>query len=300
VNHAWDVLREHHQENRLADAFRQRLAEGAQPTRRALTRYAQHLIGPPLTGSPSIKWLNQTPLNYITRRIRSLMRTVFESPWSNGDYVADMFAIMNTAKYTRLVFRFWRKLSDRQRENDTAAWAEAGRAMIEGKRDRSARFLFKGWRSHRGVKMWSIANYMLALPRFRERDLQEVISTCRDALNDLAHDHCASYLAHMQAEACALAGDKQGLREVWEARRGYFGAAPKTGEYFRKRDEHLRHNIPDLLKALQQDNRKAYRKLVWKMRLKRLRPTKDRARRIILRVLAILGALGLASLAFSS
>jgi len=300
ANRTWDVLRHHTHENRFADAFRHRLGEGAQPTRRALARYAQHLIGPPLIGSSALKWLQQTPLNRTTRQIRSLMRTVMSSPWNNGGYVADMFSILNTAKYTHLVFRFWRNLRDRQIENDTAAWAEAGRAMIDGKRYRSARSLFHDWRSRRGVRMWSIANYMLSLPRFRKRDLQEVIATCRDALNDLAHDHCASYLAHMQAEACALAGDKQGLRKVWEARRGYFGTTPKTGEYFRKRDEHLRHNIPDLLKALQQDNGKAYRRLVWKMRLKRLRPTKDRTLGIILRMLAILWALGIASIAIWS
>jgi hypothetical protein len=115
------------------------------------------------------------------------------------------------------------------------------------------------------------------------------------------HDHCAAYLAHLQAEAHALINDQQGLRDVWQDRRGYFGSVLKKGEYFRKQDEQLRHQIPDLVEALQRDDQKAYRKLVWKMRLHRLRPVNaSRVLRVFLRILAVLWLLAMISIAFRS
>ena len=103
----------------------------------------------------------------------------------------------------------------------------------------------------------------------------------------------------MQAEACALANDRQGLDEVWQERHGYFGTVLKKSEYFRKRDAHLRQEIPDLVEALQKDDRKAYRKLVWKMRIQRLRPAKGGpVLRVLLRILAFLFVLGMISITF--
>lgn len=301
VNRIWEVFREANQEAHLAHEFRLRVDGGEQPTRRALSRYAEHLIGGSLTGSPTLQWIRQTPLNHTARQIGSLMKLITESRWTDGGYISDALTTLNTKGYTRLVVRLWRRLQNQNVKLDSAAWAEAGRAMIERKQFRRARSLFRDWRDRRGVQMWSIANYMLSIPRIRKQDFQEVIDTCRDALNSLTHDHCASYLAHMQAEACALINDKSGLREVWQDRRGYFDTVLKKGEYFRKHDEHLRHRIPDLVDALERADQMAYRKIVWKMRFQRLRPTNGRrVLRILLRILAFLWLLAMISIAFRS
>jgi hypothetical protein len=226
---------------------------------------------------------------------------ITKSPWADGGYISDFFTTLNTKGYSRLVVSFWRKLQNQNLKLDTIAWAEAGRAMIDRKQHRWARSLFRDWRDRRGVQMWCIANYMLSIPRIRKQDLQEVIDACRDALNSLTHDHCAAYLAHVQAEAYAIINDQQGLRDVWQDRRGYFGAVLKKREYFRKQDEQLRHQIPDLVEALERDDHKAYRKLVWKMRLHRLRPVNSRrVLRVLLRILAFLWMLAMISIAFRS
>jgi tetratricopeptide (TPR) repeat protein len=301
VNRIWEVFREARQEAGLARKFRLRVDDGEQPTHRALARYEEHLIGDPLTGSLALKWISQTPLNQTARQIRTLMKMITKSPWSDGGYISDFFTILNTKGYTRLVVSFWRKLQNQNVKLDTTAWAEAGRAMIDRKQHRWARSLFRDWRGRRGVQMWCIANYMLSIPRIRKQDFQEVIDTCRDALNSLMHDHCAAYLAHLQAEAYALIDDQQGLRDVWQDRRAYFSTVLKKGEYFRKQDERLRHQIPDLVEALERDDQKAYRKLVWKMRLQRLRPVNGRRTLLVLlRILAFLWVLAMISIAFRS
>jgi len=49
--------------------------------------------------------------------------------------------------------------------------------------------------------------------------LRHTPSTCRDVLPGLPYDHCARFLVHVQTKACALLGDKQGLRETREQHR---------------------------------------------------------------------------------
>ena len=104
-------------------------------------------------------------------------------------------------QFPRLVIRFWKQMCDEGLHGDSDAWAQAGRAMLNRGQNRMARALFRDWRDRLGVHMWSLANYIQTLSRFRGRDLEELTATCRDALADLPHDHCARYLACMQAEA---------------------------------------------------------------------------------------------------
>lgn len=98
----------------------------------------------------------------------------------------------------------------------------------------------------------------------------EVIATCRDALAQLPHDHSARYLAVMQAEACALMGDKKALLETWSERRGYFGGELKPGEYFSTEHKYLLYDIPDLVEVLQHNQPKRYRKILWQLWFRRL------------------------------
>ena len=72
------------------------------------------------------------------------------------------------------------------------------------------------------MKMWMIANHLLSAPRRTRKHWQEIRSTCEDALTSLPHDHCAKYLAHVQAEMCACLGDTEGFRQTWEKQRSYF------------------------------------------------------------------------------
>jgi len=171
--------------------------------------------------------------------------------------------------------------------------------MVNLGKKRMARELFEDWRSRRGVKTWALANYLQCLSRFRKRGLEEVIATCKDALADLPHDHCSRYLACMQAEACALSGDKSGLLDVWQLRRGYFGGDLKPDEYFRANHKYLLYDIPDLVEALQHENQRSYRKRLRTLRFRRLWNEESRKRlgrvlRIALQLITALWFFGMA------
>ena len=270
VNRVWEVFGAAKKDESLAEGFRARLNQGAQPTRGALRRYAEYLVEGEGHTLLATKLVRQTRLNPVTRKIISLMNAIDSSSWRGEFHAAALFAILNEHKYPRLVARFWKRMCDRRLDCDSETWAQSGLAMVNRHQYRMGRDLLRDWRTRRGVPMWSLANYVQCLSRFRRRELEEVIATCRDSLADLPHDHCAHYLACMQAEALALVGDKEGLLVVWQDRRAYFDGGLKMGEYFRAGQTHLLYDIPDMIRALQSEDRKAYRKLLWRLRFQRL------------------------------
>jgi hypothetical protein len=141
---------------------------------------------------------------------------------------------------------------------------------------------------------------MQCLSRLRRGDLEEVIATCRDGLADLPHDHCARYLACMQAEACALLGKKDDLLAVWRDRRGYFDGEPKDGEYFKSSQKHLLSDLSEMVRALERNDRETYRKLLWRLRRLRLWNENSRAalRRIATRIIIGFWVIGLIAALF--
>jgi len=121
--------------------------------------------------------------------------------------------------------------------------------------------------------MWMIANYALCVSRYRRSHLEELRTACQDALSGLPHDHCASFLAHVLAEACALLGDKEAFLKTWNAYSVYFGAELKNDEYFHPKRRHLLGDIPMMARYLQQNETWLYRKMVWKLRWGSVQPT---------------------------
>jgi tetratricopeptide (TPR) repeat protein len=289
VHRVWEVFQAEDQEDRLAQEFQAKLKKGLQPTRRAVSRYANYLVSKEDPVPLAIRFLRQTRLHHVTREIYSLMKVVKGSSCRSEFHASDLFEILNTHRYPRLVIRFWKQMCDEGLAGDSDAWAQAGRAMVNRGQNRMARALFRDWRNRLGVHMWSLANYMQCLSCFRRRDLEERIATCRDALANLPHDHCARYLTCMQAEAYALLGDKEGLRAIWRDRRGYFSGELMKGEYFKASEKHLIYDIPDMIEALQSDDRKAYRKLLWRLHFRRLWNQNSRAvLRVVARIIILL------------
>ena len=288
VGRLWEVLGKADKEHTLAERFRAKLEEGAQPTRRALSRFVEYVVNQKKSGR-FLRALRQTRLHHVTREMISLMKLIERSSWRADFRAADLFAILTPHGYPRLVVRFWKQMCDQGAYGDSDAWAEAGRAMVDLRHKRSARKLLEDWRGRRGVRMWSLANYLQCLSRLSKRNLEEVIRTCNDALAELPHDHCARYLAHRQAEACALAGEESGLVKLWNDWRGYFGDDLKPGEYFRTAYKHLLYEIPDMVDALQRNDRKSYRKILWRVRFHRYwnEESRPRARKIVRIVLLL-------------
>jgi cellulose synthase operon protein C len=301
VNRVWTVFGAASKEGILAERFRAKLDQGAQSTPQALRRYAEHLVKDVGSTPRLLKVFRQTRLNHVTRKIFELMKMIEKSSWRNDFDPSELFAVLNENGYPRLVVRFWKAMPPEAQTEESGAWAQAGRAMINRRQYAAARDLFKDWRNRRGVGMWSLANYMRSLSRFRHRDLREVMATCRDALANLPHDHCARYLVCLQAEACALADDKDGLLAVWNDRREYFKGELNKNEYFNAPEKYLMREIPDLVQALEQKDRGAYGRGVWHLRYRRVWKPKGRQFwRILLRIIIWLGILGIMRVIFNS
>jgi hypothetical protein len=126
-------------------------------------------------------------------------------------------------------------------------------------RKEQARKLLTDWRQRVGVPMCAVANYVLCFSRRKTMDLQEVLSTCTDALAGLAHDNCAKYLAHVQAETCALLGDAEAFRRTWLKHKGYFTGELEKGEWFEGRYRHLLSDIPRLAGLLERNQTGQFR-----------------------------------------
>jgi hypothetical protein len=124
---------------------------------------------------------------------------VDRTEWADGHYRAVLFRRLTQFGYHRLVVRYWKR-NRAAVEAHVDSWAEVGCVLVSLDRKEQARKLLTDWRQRVGVAMCAVANYVLCFSRRKTMDLQEVLSTCTDALAGLAHDNCAKYLAHVQAE----------------------------------------------------------------------------------------------------
>jgi hypothetical protein len=297
VNQVWDQMRKAGVAQEFSQRLYARLREGARPTRRALVQYAEQILS--RKGSPRApKWIRLSPLNYATRQITRLLRLVEQSSWMESSYIADLMSALNHNGYERLVLSCWNRMRTKGLESNSDAWAQAGRAMVNQKKKRAGRELMQGWRKRTGIGMWVLANYLLCIPRLRRVDLEEVIATCRDALAELPHDHCARYLAYMEAEACALAGDKPGLTTVWDKYTRHFEGLPDKGEFFPKSLEYLVDDLPVAVRLAHQQDGRGFGSTRRRLFLKRFWSQKVRANgmrlfTLFIRVIVVLWLLGM-------
>src|SRR5579871_5915411 len=123
-----------------------------------------------------------------------------------------------------------------------------------------------GWRRRKGVAMWMVTNYVVALPR-EKTGLLETVATCRDALATLTHDHCARFLVVARAEAQVLLGDTSGFLETWKSQRSYFEGQPGSQEFWPRKE--LLGDMFTLARLLEQGDTKQYRSKVRGMKWNR-------------------------------
>jgi hypothetical protein len=175
---------------------------------------------------------------------------VDRAEWADGHYRAVLLRHLSEFGYHRLVVRYW-KGNQAAVGNHADSWAEVGRVLVALDRIEQARKLLKDWRQRAGVPMWAVANYVVCFSRRKTVDLHEIFSTCTDALALLTHDHCAKYLAHVEAEMCALLGNPEAFRTTWLKHKGYFTGELEKGEWFESRHTHLLSDIPRLAGLLE-------------------------------------------------
>jgi len=246
------------------------LRQGSRPTLGALSILASYAAQQGGTEKRTLQphWRTWFP-DRGGRELLSLLKMLSNASWSTVGYRANLLKQLCDVGYARLVVKYWKK-NQGVVEADVDSWAQTARALVALKRKSEARKLLAGWRTRTGVGMWVIANYVMCLSALRKNQLHETLLTCRDALAGLPHDHCAKYLVHRQAEACALLGDKTALSETWKEHRNYFNGKLEKAEWLETKRRHLLLDVPIMARALQENNLSLYKQMLRSLRWKRI------------------------------
>jgi hypothetical protein len=270
ADYAWKAVQSAKLEELAYQRACERLQQGARPTLGALWIMASYAVQRGKTEKRALQpyWRTWFPDRGAGDVLR-LQKMLDAAPWSKERHRASLMKQLNDMGYARLVARCWKK-NKAAVEGDVDAWAETARALVVLKRKGEARTLLESWRERSGVGMWAVANYVNSLTGMRAKHLGEVRSSCRDALAGLPHDHCAKYLVHREAEACALLGDVKGLLEIWKQHRHYFDGMLQKAEWFEARRRYLLADMVILARSLDENNRKMYGKMLRSLRWKRI------------------------------
>ncbi len=266
ADYAWEAVKKAGFADRAYDEARQSLEKQVRPTPRAFFILCSHALELAKTEKiiPQSRWSSWFPDGGVTELL-SLLKLADRSPWIDGAYRAKALDRLNSVGHYRLVINYWNKHRG-EVEADVSTWSETGHALASLRRRSEVRKLLSSWRERRGVSMWVVANYVGCLSSVWPSDLKEIVASSGDALLDLPHDHCARYMAHVKAEACALLGDRRGLRETWDQYRSYFDCKEDSNEWFEARRRSLLTDIPMLVRFLEQNQAGLYRRTVWGLR----------------------------------
>jgi tetratricopeptide (TPR) repeat protein len=277
ADQVWGAMRKAGFLDDFVRGFRDRLKQADQPTPRSLSLYAQQLLDRG-TQHQLGKWFDRSWLNPATLRLYWFLRLVERSAWVESAHIAILMEALNLSGRRRMVVMCWRHLRARGWETNTAAWAQAGSALVTLRKMHTARKLLADWRTRTAVQMWMVANYVVALPRFTKAGRNEVAATCREGLSTLAHDHSARFLAYMGAEACVLNRDTQGLLTLWNDYSRYFDGNPTAEEFFPQWQRYLMADIPVAVRRASEPAGKGLGSLRLKLCTGRLWNTNTRAR----------------------
>lgn len=270
AQYAWKAVRGAKWEEAAYSKACERLRQGAQPTLTGLSILAGYAVERWTTKKLVLQphWRTWLP-DRGAREVVKLLKMVDSAAWSPKRYRSRLMKQLSDSGYTRLVVSYWKKNKSAV-EEDVEAWAETARALVALKRKRQARDLLADWRTRTGVEMWVVANYVHSLTGLGSEPLKEVRAACRDALAGLPHDHCAKFLAHREAEACALLGEENELLKTWQQHRNYFNGKLEQGEWFDTKRKYLLSDLLVLGRAAQDHDRRMYRSTLRGLRWRRL------------------------------
>lgn len=260
----WDVAITRRFAERLYQQCFARLSKGEKPTLRCFMKMVAYLMR--TEDKQGLQSRTKTwVLSGAVKQLARLDQLVRDAGWRDaGSYRAELYRELLDYGYHRVVKRLWKR--NPNIAMDVGEWSQVGRAMVGLRMHSAGRQLLGMWRRQPGVAMWMVTNYTLCLSLFRSEQLKELQATCRDALSGLPHDHCATYLAHVLAEASALLGDKEAFLSAYKTYSGYFDQRLKEEEYFQPKRRHLLADIPKMARYLQRNETWHYRQSLWKLR----------------------------------
>jgi predicted Zn-dependent protease len=270
-NYAWEAIKKAHYQEEVYARARKQLEQGARPTSRStaiLVEYAMERASVEKR-VPQPFWRIWFP-DRGAREILALLKTLDANDLYARPLRGTFFQKLSDFGYQRLVVKYWKKHRE-QVESDIGSWSETARALAGLKTSKTeARKFMSGWRERTGIEMWAVANLATCYSPFRRKQLRELASTCHDALAGLPHDHCARFLVYVEAESCALLGDKKAFLDVWQKYRNYFDGTLEKSEWFQATRKHLLADIPAMARTLQEGQKSQYRKLLWQLRREHL------------------------------
>lgn len=252
AEYGWKAIERAHFDAEAYQGARAALAGGRRPTLPALYWMAAHAmecedlnkkVRQPL-------WRARLP-GRGAREVLALLVLVDRAPWAAGEYRITLLRKLSEFGYQRLVVRYGDENPALMR-TDEQTWPEVAAALVALGHTRRARNMLAGWSERPGVPMAAAVSYVACFPRHGEKNLRAIFSICRTALAQLAHDRYAKYLAHVQAQACALLGDRTAFLQTWKEQRRYFTGQLEASEWFDVKYRDLLHDIPHMAEMLEQ------------------------------------------------
>jgi tetratricopeptide (TPR) repeat protein len=250
---AWTMARRYRFDQATYAKARLKLAYGSRLAPQAFALMAQEaaLRENKPKNEPKSFWDNLFPSSGA-RELSCLLKFIDGTEWADGRYRGVALGLLVDHGYHHRVIWYWNK-NQGKIDREAESWSQIARSLVSLNRKEEARSLLAKWREQKGVAMWMVTNYISCFSRTDQRSWNEVLSTCKDALAGMQHDHCAKYLAHVQAEIFAAQGNVNGFRETWKTYRVYFTGQRYDSEWFDATRIHLLKDIPEMALLLEQD-----------------------------------------------
>jgi predicted Zn-dependent protease len=269
-NYAWDAMRKAQYEEEVFVQARARMEQGAIPTVRTMAIFARYVTERNGTAKRVLQpwwrtWLPTAGPREILRLLRILDAHSVKRPIRGP-----LLRKLSDFGYQRRVVGYWRKHKEPV-QADVDAWSETARALAGLKHNKRETIRFmQGWRERAGMQMWVVTNLIICYSPFRRKHLREMAAACHDALAGLAHDHCARFLAYIEAESYVLMNDKKAFQEAWQRNKNYFEGKIEDNEWFQVSRRHLAADILQIARALEAGSKSKYRSLrrmLWREQL---------------------------------
>ena len=259
----WDVAQEKEFADELLQAFQLRVDNGERPMPHGFQRMVSHMMHKETKRTLQSWWATFYP-GEGARKFPRLLQQFARDDNDDSIYRGAIYRLLCDYGYYRLALRLFAKHQPSRLSAEE--WAQIGRAYSGAEQRKKGREFMRDWRERPGVEMWLVANYISCLSRPNREQLAERWSSCHDALAGLPHDHCAKYIAHLEAEAAALRRDHVSLLDCWKTQRQYFDEVVERGEFFAPKDQHLLTEIPRLVRYIEEGRGIRATLLTWKLR----------------------------------